>query len=336
MKKIKIAIPMAGFGTRMRPHTWSKPKPLVAVAGKTFFDYVLGQFDTLPDTFDPEFIFIVGPNQQEQVEAHMRKFYPKKTFHFVLQEDMRGQSHALYQAREYLRGFPMLMAFSDTLIETDLAVLRDDTLQSGVWVKPVPDPRRFGVAVIREDDSVVKLVEKPDSIENNLAMVGFYYFSNGSDLINAIQEQMDKNITLKGEYFLADAVNVMLGYGVKMKVQRIDVWLDAGIPAALLDTNHHLLEHGHANDGKCEGENVTIIPPVFIHPTATIKSSVIGPHVSIGEHCQIADAVIRNSVLDGEVEVCRAIFEDSILGRQVKVQGQISHLNLGDNSSAIS
>lgn len=336
MKKIKIAIPMAGFGTRMRPHTWSKPKPLVAVAGKTFFDYVLGQFDSLPDTYDPELVFIVGPNQQDQIEAHMRKFHPNKSYQFVLQEDMRGQSHALYQAREHLRDTPMLMAFSDTLIETDLSVLRDDSLQSGVWVKPVPDPRRFGVAVVREDDSVVKLVEKPDSIENNLAMVGFYYFSNGSDLINAIQEQMDKNITLKGEYFLADAVNLMLGHGVKMKVQRIDVWLDAGIPAALLDTNRHLLEHGHANDGKCEGENVTIIPPVFIHPTATIKSSVIGPHVSIGEHCHIEDAVIRNSVLDGEVEVNCAIFEESILGRQAKIHGKISHLNFGDNSSAIS
>jgi glucose-1-phosphate thymidylyltransferase len=333
LKKIKIAIPMAGFGTRMRPHTWSKPKPLVAVAGKTFFDYVLGQFDSLPKTFDPEFVFIVGPNQQDQIEAHMQKFYPEKTFQFVLQEEMLGQSHALFQAREHLRDYPMLMAFSDTLIETDLSMLKDEELQAGVWVKPVPDPRRFGVAVIRDDDTVVELVEKPDSIENNLAMVGFYYFSNGSDLIKAIEEQMEKNVTLKGEYFLADAVNLMLSHGVEMKVQRINVWLDAGIPAALLDTNRHLLEHGYANSGECECENLAIIPPVFIHPTAKIKSSVIGPHVSIGENCQIEDAIIRNSVLDADVEVRRAMMEESILGKQSQVVGKIAKLNLGDNSA---
>jgi glucose-1-phosphate thymidylyltransferase len=333
LKKIKIAIPMAGFGTRMRPHTWSKPKPLVAVAGKTFFDYVLGQFDSIPKTFDPEFVFIIGLNQQEQIEAHLRKFYPDKNYHFVLQEEMLGQSHALYQAREHLRDYPMLMAFSDTLIETDLTILRDEKLQAAVWVKPVPDPRRFGVAVVRDDDTVVKLVEKPDSLENNLAMVGFYYFSNGSDLINAIEEQMEKDITLKGEYFLADAVNLILSHDIKMQVQRINVWLDAGIPAALLDTNRHLLENGYANSGECESENLAIIQPVFIHPTAKIKSSVIGPHVSIGENCLIENAIISNSVVDNDVEIRCTIFEESILGSQVQVIGQTAKLNLGDNSA---
>lgn len=228
----------------------------------------------------------------------------------------------------------MLMSFSDTLIETDLSVLDDSSLQSAVWVKAVPDPRRFGVAVVRDDDTVVKLVEKPDEVENNLAMVGFYYFSDGSKLIHAIEDQMQQNITLKNEYFLADAVNILLGYGVEMRVQRIDTWLDAGIPAALLDTNRYLLEHGYDNLGECKGEHVTIIPPVNIHPTAEIKSSVIGPHVSIGADCHIEDTILRNSILDSEVDLRRSILEESILGRLVTVHGQINQLSLGDNSSS--
>jgi glucose-1-phosphate thymidylyltransferase len=263
----------------------------------------------------------------------MKKYHPQKVYHFVLQSEMLGQSHALYQAREHLKDHPMLMTFSDTLIQTDLAVLRDKNLQSGVWVKPVPDPRRFGVAVINDDDTVVKLVEKPDSIENNLAMVGFYYFSNGNQLINAIEEQMQRNITLKNEYFLADAVNLMLESGVKMRVQRINVWLDAGIPAALLDTNRFLLDHGNDNSGDCQSEHLTIVPPVHIHPSAVIKTAVIGPYVSVGADCKIENAILRNCILESEVEISQSILEESILGRQVQVHGQTTRLNVGDNSS---
>ncbi len=137
----------------------------------------------------------------------MQRFHPDKDYCFVLQADMRGQSDALYQARHELMDYPVLMTFSDTLIETDLGILADPTFHAGVWVKPVPDPRRFGVAVLNEDGLVSHLVEKPDSIENNLAVVGFYYFENGSDLIAAIKDQFECELMLKGEFFLADAVN---------------------------------------------------------------------------------------------------------------------------------
>lgn len=332
-KTLKIAIPMAGFGTRMRPHTWSKAKPLVAVAGRTVLDYVLEQFKTLPKGIEKEYIFIVGSYQLEQVSQYMKENYPDLTCHFVVQEEMLGQSNALYQAKDHLLDSPVLMTFSDTLIETDLGVLANPDFQAAAWVRPVPDPRRFGVAVTNEDGWVTKLVEKPNSMENNLVVVGFYYFENGSDLIAAIEEQQERKLTLKGEFFLADAVNIMLEKGIKMGTQKVQAWLDAGLPEAVLETNRYLLDHGHDNGSDFQAAGVNIIPPVFIHETAKIKSSVIGPHASIGANCVIEDAIIRDSVLDSNTEVKALILESTLLGKNVQVSGKSQQLNLGDNAS---
>ena len=329
--KLTIAVPMAGLGTRMRPHTWSKPKPLVAIAGRTMLDYVLEQFKSLPADTEIDYVFIVGPGQQSFVEAHMRQHHPEKRVTYVVQEVMRGQSDALYQAREHLHG-PLLMAFSDTLIETDLAKLFDNDLDGMAWVKPVPDPRRFGVAQTDANGRILRLVEKPRDVTNNLVVVGFYFFRSADALIEAIEEQVNRNTTLKNEFFLADAVNILLERGASFKVRPVDVWLDAGIPETVLDTNRYLLENGSDNSAQAVRENVTIIPPVYIHPSASITSSVVGPNVSIGAECELADVIIRNSVVDEGTNLCSLVLADSLLGRFVHVCGKPERLNVGDNT----
>ena len=334
---LKIVIPMAGWGTRMRPQTWSKPKPLVSVAGKTALDHLLEMFDSIPDPQSAEYIFIVEPYLGElQIPAFMQAHYPGLKVHYVVQSAMRGQSDALWLARQHLTG-PIIMCFSDTLIETDFSFLANESLDGIAWAKTVPDPRRFGVAEVDKKGRVTHLIEKPETRDNNLAVVGCYYFKSSEALISAIEEQTRRGISLKGEYFLVEAINIMLERGAQFRTQKVTVWLDTGTVEATLETNRYLLEHGRENSANHVGEDVRINRPVFIHPTAKIVNSTIGPHVSIGANCAITDSKIENSILEEGVDVNAAALSSSFIGLQAKVEGrgvedQPMMLNVGDNS----
>lgn len=328
---IKIVVPMAGYGTRLRPHTWSRPKQLISLAGKSVLSHILDMFKTLPDPDDVEFIFIVG-YLGEKIETYMRDYHPQYKVNYVLQEEMRGQSHAIYLAREFLNG-PMLMVFADTLIETNLSFLKDTDSDIIAWVKPVPDPRRFGVTEIGKDGFVKRLIEKPKEMYNNLAVVGFYYFRESTELIAAIEKQMIEGKRLQGEFFLADAVNIMLGQGACMTTQRVDVWLDAGTAEAVLETNRYLLSNGHDNSSEVSHRtDVTVIPPVFVHPSADVRSSVIGPFTSIGANCVVNNSVIWDSILENDARTEDIILDRSLLGQNACVKGHPRSFNVGDNS----
>jgi glucose-1-phosphate thymidylyltransferase len=340
-KTLKIVVPTAGLGTRMYPQTWSKPKPLVSVAGQAALDHLLAAFVSLPADVEVEYVFIVGPGLGETcIPAFMKEHHPDYKVHYALQLEMKGQSDAFWSAREYLSG-PIITCFSDTLIETDFSSLARGEGGGVAWVKAVPDPRRFGVAEVNDQGWVTRLIEKPDSVENNLAVVGCYYFPEGRDLVSAIQEQVERGVSLRGEYFLADAINILLEHGMKMRTQNVDVWLDTGTIEATLETNRYLLEHGRANKTKSERRNgLEIVPPVFIHETVQVSNSVIGPHVSIGPECKISNACIADSILEAEVTIEGAALKGSFIGQQARVEGHSASspsmtLNIGDNSSVI-
>jgi glucose-1-phosphate thymidylyltransferase len=356
---LKIVIPTAGLATRMRPQTWSKPKPLVSVAGRTVLDHLLDSFHSIPGrnsagtestavkmtsvsgqpANQAEYILILGPGLGEaQIPAYMQEHYPQLTTRFVVQQVMKGQSDALWLARQYLAG-PTLVCFSDTLIETDFSFLAVEKADGVAWVKSVTDPRRFGVAEMDSNGWVTQLIEKPEKTDNHLVVVGCYYFKQAEGLLSAIEEQIRRGNARHGEFFLADTINIMIERGLKMRPQVVEVWLDTGTIEATLETNRYLLEHGKANHNRDEQiADSRIVPPAFVHPTAKITNSVIGPYASIAADCTIKSARIEDSILEAGGTVETAALKGSFLGRQALVQGRSADeppltLNIGDNSS---
>lgn len=337
-KTLKIVIPMAGWGTRMRPHTWNKPKPLVSVAGKTALDHLMDMFKTVPEPRKTEYIFILGPYLGElQIPPFIEENYPNIQAHYVVQAEMKGQSHALYLARQYLTG-PMIMCFSDTLIETDFSLLDREKSDVVAWVQAIPDPRRFGVAEVNKDGWVTRLIEKPHTLENNLAVVGCYYFKSSEDLMSAIEEQIGRDIQLKSEFFLVDAINIMLERRALMRVEKVETWLDTGTIEATLKTNRYLLQR-NGGTKVAERKGLTVIEPVFIDETAKIENSTIGPYASISANCRISGSRIEDSIVEADCEIKDAVLKDSLVGRQAKVQGrgdkEVLTLNVGEDSSII-
>jgi len=324
---MKVVIPLGGLGTRMRPHTYTRPKPLINVAGQPMLGHIIDKFAHLPIE---EYIFVVG-YLGEQIERFVQQSYSFKS-QFVEQKEALGQAHALWLCRDYIDG-PLLMIFGDTMFEVDLSELAQHPAHNLAYVKEVEDPRRFGVAKLNSNGIVERFIEKPDSMENRLAMIGMYYYSDGQKLMDACSELMQRDIQTKGEFYLADANNLMVGQGAQFTVRSVDVWLDTGKPETVLESNRHLLSHGSDNSEQANYPACVVVPPVNIHPSAKIEEAVIGPYATIGENCTIRRAIIRDSIVEAGAVIVDTFLDQSLIGREATVMGRYRKFNVGDSAS---
>ncbi|MBI4786191.1 MAG: NTP transferase domain-containing protein [Chloroflexi bacterium] len=321
---MKAVILLAGLGTRLRPHTYSKPKPLVQVAGKPVLGHIL---DGLADLDLEETIFIVG-YLGDQIQKYVSDHYPRMRAKYVEQNEMKGQAHAIRLAQEFIDQ-PVLIIFGDTIWETDFTRLKQVRHDGLIYVKEVSDPRRFGVALTK-NGLVQKFVEKPSTPISNLAVVGVYYFRAWQKLMNAIDTLIARNIQTKGEYFLADAMQLMIEEGAELEVETIPVWEDCGTREAILKTNRYLLAKQGSHASEIAGS--VVLPPVHISPSASIRNSIIGPNVSISESASVENSIVRDCIISECAHIENAMLESSLVGKDAHVRGAFERLNVGDSS----
>lgn len=320
---MNVIIPTAGLGTRLRPHTHTRPKPLVPVAGKAVIGHLLDKLKVLPID---DVVFITG-YLGTQIEEYVRKNYNFKS-HFVEQTELKGQAHAIALAQDMVSG-PTLILFVDTIFEANLNVLNQTDADGVIYVSEVDDPSRFGVALL-EDGVITKLVEKPSTPVSNLALIGAYYVREVKDLFAAIDVLIEKNIQTKGEFYLADALQLMISNGTKFSAETATMWEDCGTAPALLRTNRYLLQHETGNVEQRDG--AIIVPPVFIGEHVEIRNSIIGPFVSVADHSVIVDSIVRDSIINQGASIQSSTLEGSLIGEGAHIKGEFQHLNVGDSS----
>jgi glucose-1-phosphate thymidylyltransferase len=329
MVDMKIVIPMAGAGKRLAQLTRHKPKALVRIAEKRLLDHVLNIFQSLEETYELEYIFVIG-YLGEQIKKHMQEVHPDKKVVYYTQEQLLGQSHALYLAKDSITG-PMLLTYCDTLNEIDFSFLSAGKVDGVAFVKEVDDPRRHGIAMTDIDNLITRLIEKPNTREHKLALTGFYYFSEGRDLIKAIEIQLERDRSLNNEYYLADAINILVENGARIRTEKALQWLDAGTPEAIMDTNAYLLRrYSGPHNEIAERQANILIPPIFVHERAHVRNSIIGPNVSIGADCTIEQSIIKDSIIDDDTAITEAIVANSLIGRGCSISGKTSSMIMAD------
>ena len=324
---MKVIIPLAGKGARLRPHTHTVPKPMLKVAGKPVMDYVLDDVRKLGDV--SEVIYITG-HLKEAVEAHARSAYSDMPATFIEQQVQDGTAGAVALAKGRVDE-PVLIIFVDTIFDTDLGIIRTNTDDGIIWTKEVEDYQRFGVVVTDEHGHMTKIVEKPKEPISKRANIGLYYIKNWKLLYEGIDHVLT-TAPNKGEWYLTDDFQYMIDHGAKIKVVDVAGWYDAGQLETLLDTNRTMLEKGRARRPDALGEGATIVEPVYIEDGCTIEHATVGPNVSLGAGSTVRHSSVANAVIGEHTTIEHAQLHDAFLGDRVVVRGVKGSMNLGDDS----
>lgn len=335
---MKIIVPMAGRGSRLRPHTLTVPKPLVPVAGMPIVHRLVRDIASILDRPIEEVAFVIGDPAffDEAVESSLKELAKSLGAKGTIyrQDKPLGTGHAIMCAEPSLSG-PAVIAYADTLIRASFEL--DPAADSVIWTKKVTNPEAYGVVKLDADDNIVELVEKPEEFVSDQAVIGIYYFKEVRQLRNELQFVLENAIINGGEYQINDGIKRMMAQGMVFKTGTVDHWMDCGNKTITVETNAKMLEFLHREGEKLIADDLTldnaeVIPPCSIGKGVVLKNAKIGPHVSIGAHTTITDANVKNSIIQSETTIKNATLEEAMIGNKVYFDGQFKTLSLGDYS----
>lgn len=333
---MKIIVPMAGRGSRLRPHTLTTPKPLIPIAGKPIVHRLVEDIAKVINEPVDEIAFIIHESFGKEVEKDLvaiaEKLGSKGTIYY--QNEALGTAHAILCAKESMQG-PIVVAYADTLFRADFSL--DATADSVIWVKSVEDPSAFGVVQLNDNNEIVDFVEKPKEFVSDLAIIGIYFFKSAENLRMELEYLLDNNIEKGGEYQLTDALENMKQKGLRFVPGKVEEWMDCGNKNVTVDTNNRMLNFLY-NDGEnmiaatVKLENATIIPPCYIGEHVVLKNATVGPNVSLGDYSKVENATIKNSLIQTNTSVKNAELDNAMIGNFASFNGKFTNISIGDYS----
>ena len=322
----RAIIPVAGVGSRLRPHTHTVPKALIYVAGRPILAHILDDLERLGVKDVVLVVGHMGDDIKQYVDAH----YQHLNRWYVEQPERLGLGHAVRLTRDLVIGHPAFIVLGDTIFDADFSEIVGGK-DSRIGVKEVDDPRRFGIVEVK-DGVATRLIEKPDHPTSNLAIVGVYYIADTPMLFDALDTLVEKDLRTKGEYQLTDALQLMIERGHRIRPFTVAGWYDCGNAETLLETNRELLERKGPKQPPAPRPGTVFVPPVAIDPSAVIERSIVGPHVSIAARAVVREAIVRDSIVNQAAVVEQILLDGSVIGENALVRGTFRHLNVGDSS----